>query len=342
MTQLLYIGNNLQEKRSNLSFMRTLGPLLEREGYKLVYSSSQPNKLLRLMDMLYSVVRHSAQTDVVLIDAYSTQNFYYAFLVSQVCRVLRLPYIPILHGGNLPERLRANPRMSSMIFKHAQCNVAPSKYLQEQFETYGYTNLKYIPNTIEIGMYPILKRDFTVPKLLWVRSFSSVYNPIMAVKVLKGLQQKGYDAELCMVGPDSDGSLHDVKEFVDKLEVEVRFTGKLNKQDWIELSEAYNVFINTTTVDNMPVSVIEAMALGLPVVSTNVGGMPYLIEDGLHGLLVASDNVDDMVNAITMLFDHPEKRDEMILNARRVAESFEWAVVKGLWDEVLRGLDVRG
>src|SRR5690606_31616955 len=97
---------------------------------------------------------------------------------------------------------------------------------------------------------------------------------------------RGYNASLCMVGPDTDGSLSQVKALAKQLKVSVKFTGKLTKSEWNQLSKEYNIFINTTNFDNMPVSVIEAMALGLPVVSTNVGGLPYLITDGVDGMLV--------------------------------------------------------
>ncbi len=336
MIQILYIGNNLRQANANVSVMATLGPLLEGEGYQLYYASSKKHKLGRLLDMIVSVLRYAHKVEVVLIDTYSTQNFYYALFISQLCRFLKLPYIPILHGGNLSNRLITNPKMSSMIFKHALWNVAPSKYQKEQFQDQGYTNLYYIPNTVEIGNYTfITPGHFDTIQLLWVRSFSKIYNPLLAIKVLRQLKDLGYDAGLCMIGPDSDGTLQDAKELAHTLDVEVRFTGKLTKQEWIAVSKDYNVFINTTNIDNMPVSVVEAMALGLPIVSTNVGGMPYLIEHGTHGLLVEPNNIDAMVKEILRLFEHPEKRDEMILNARNLAKSFDWQEVKFAWRTVL-------
>lgn len=337
MTQLLYIGNNLRNEQSNRSVMDTLGPLLEQEGYDVSYASSKSHKLMRLLDMLKSVLKYRNSVDVVLIDTYSTQNFYYAFFVSQLCRLLKLPYMPILHGGNLPERLKSSPNMSQLIFTHASCNICPSLYLKTAFEAEGYRNLIYIPNPIDIHQYPAVKRDFAAPKLLWVRSLSAIYNPFMAIHVLNDLQRKGVAAELCMVGPDTEGLMESLKALAKALGVTVTFTGKLSKPEWIALSKAYNVFINTTTIDNAPVSVIEAMALGLPVVSTNVGGMPYLIAHGTHGLLVPSDAVEAMVAAVISLFEQPEKRNQMIMNARALAETFDWEKVKFRWEEVLKG-----
>lgn len=315
--------------------MSTLGPLLEREGHSLHYASSKTNKVFRLLDMLYTVFRKRT-SDLVLIDTYGTQNFYFALLVSQLCRIMRLPYIPILHGGTLPLRLLNNPRLCDLIFQNSKVNVAPSKYFKQIFESHGYTNIKYIPNTIEIENYAFSQRHYEHPNILWVRSFSEIYNPELAVKVLKCLKDSKVESTLCMVGPDSDGSMNTVMKLANELHVEVKFTGKLTKQEWTELSEDYNVFINTTNIDNTPISVIEAMALGIPIVSTNVGGIPYLIEDGLNGTLVEKNNSEAMAHSILNLFENAVKRDLMVLNARKLSETFDWNHVKNQWNEILK------
>ena len=336
MKKVLYIGNNLTRASVNISAIGVLGPLLEEEGVSVVYASSKSSKLVRLFDMCFKVVFHFRKIDFVIIDTYSTQNFYYTLLVSQLCRLLKVPYIPILHGGNLPSRLKNNPRLSVLIFKNAFTNVAPSQFLKTKFEQYGYGNLKFIPNTIELKNYTFNpNRDFSSLKMLWVRSFSELYNPKLAVEVLHLLLKNGYQAELCMVGPDSDGSLCKVQAIAKDLKVDVTFTGKLTKLDWIELSKDYNVFINTTNFDNMPVSVIEAMALGIPVVSTNVGGMPHLIGNDIDGLLVAPNNKEFFLKAIEKLVEYPDSREMMALSARKKVEQFDWDQVKSKWFEVL-------
>ncbi|RIA10248.1 glycosyltransferase involved in cell wall biosynthesis [Flavobacteriaceae bacterium MAR_2010_72] len=335
MKTLLYIGNYLQSKRNNVSSIHVLGPLFASEGYQVLYRSSKINKFLRLSSMLWACVVYRKQVDLVLIDTYSTLNFYYALLCSQLCRLLGLPYICCLNGGNLPHRLKHSPYLSGLIFDHAKVCVAPSLYLKNAFEYHGYIHVTYIPNTIELKHYPLSSRDFEAPKLLWVRSFSSIYNPQLAVRVLKALRDQGYDASLCMVGPDSDGSLAEVKHLAKTLGVNVHFTGKLTKAEWIALSKSYTIFINTTNYDNTPVSVIEAMALGLPVVSTNVGGMPFLIEDGVHGLLVPPDDAVAMSTAIASLFEDPQGREALIAAARQRIEQYDWQQVRLLWLEVI-------
>ncbi|MGZ0017430.1 glycosyltransferase family 4 protein [Yeosuana sp. AK3] len=331
MTNLLYIGNQLKHRKGAITYLDVLGPLLENEGYHLVYSSSKANKFLRLLAMMYAVFLNRKKADYVLIDTYSTLNFYYALFVSQVCRFLRLKYLPILHGGHLPNRLRRHPKLCELIFKNAYKNIAPSNYMRLTFEAYGYSNVITIPNVINIHQYPFKPKDYDTIRLLWVRSFSKIYNPLLAVKVLKTLKDEGFQALLCMVGPDKDGSLQTTKDFAASLNVKVEFTGKLTKQAWIDLSHQYNIFINTSDVDNMPVSVIEAMALGLVIVSTHVGGMPFLIKNGYDGVLVNPDDVQGFVTAIKTLKAQTDQTIQLTLNARKKVENYSWDKIKPLW-----------
>lgn len=139
-----------------------------------------------------------------------------------------------------------------------------------------------------------------------------------------------------MVGPEGDGALAEAQNLARKLQVEVVFTRKLSKKEWIAIARDYNIFINTTNFDNMPVSVMEAMALGLPVISTNVGGMPFLINHGEDGLLVESNNLDAFVAAIQTLVANPNDVINLTKNARKKVEQFDWEVVKEQWFSLLR------
>lgn len=336
MKTLIYIGNQSGvSKKANVSSIDILGPLLEDSGYKIHYASNKESILLRLLQMLWVCFKNRKHADYVLIDTYSTLNFYYAYFVSQTCRLLQLKYIPILHGGKLPLRLKHSPRLSNAIFNKAYINISPSEFIKSKFEAMGNQNLICIPNAIEIKNYPFKKRDFNQVKLLWVRSFSEIYNPLLAIKVLKGLKDKKVNAELCMVGPDADGSLQKAKNYAKELEIEVVFMGKLTKAEWIKISEDYNIFINTTNFDNMPVSVIEAMALGLPVVSTHVGGLPFLIDHEKNGFLVEPNSQEAFVEAILNLMTAPSNTTQIINEARRFSENLDWAVIKKHWFKVL-------
>ncbi|WP_299781918.1 glycosyltransferase family 4 protein [uncultured Formosa sp.] len=225
--------------------------------------------------------------------------------------------------------------MSRMLFKHAKVLVSPSLYLKEAFIKHGFDHVVYIPNSLQLQNYPFTVRKLDPIRLLWVRSFSEIYNPCLAVDLLKGLQDLGYEARLCMAGPDTDGSLATVQAHAKALDVAVLTPGKLTKAEWITLAADYNVFINTTNFDNMPVSVIEAMALGLPIVSTNVGGMPFLIDHGVDGILVPPNDADAFIKAILSLQEQPELANRLAKQAREKVEAFDWDVVNVQWREVL-------
>lgn len=337
MKKLVYIGNKLSGHGFNQTGIEMLGPLLESQGFRLVYASSKRNKVVRLFDMFATVIRHGASADGVLIDTYSTSNFWYALAISQMCRIFRTKYIPILHGGDLPNRLKRSPNLCRLVFTHAYRNVAPSGYLQDAFRKAGYETM-LVPNAIDTRNYPFKPREVLVPKLLWVRAFSEIYNPKMAVQVLKHLKQNYPDAQLCMVGPDKDGTMESVSELAAELGVSVTFTGKLSKPDWIKLSEDYNIFLNTTHYDNMPVSVIEAMALGLAVVSTNVGGLPFLLSDGETALLVNDSDDQNMALCVQKLVDDVGFRQKMVQNAHAATRDFDVSHVAAKWVEILRNL----
>lgn len=337
MKTLIYIGNKSGVKEgANLTSIDVLGKLLKESGYNIYCASSKKNLVIRLLDMIWTCFRYRKQADYVLIDTYSTLNFYYAYFVSQWCRVLKLKYIPILHGGSLPNRLKNTPRLSKAIFNNAYVNIAPSAYTESNFKSLGYNNIVCIPNSIEIKNYLFKERTFDSIKLLWVRSFSKIYNPLLAIDVLKVLKDKNIEAELCMVGPDGDGSLLETKKHAEKLGVKVDFRGKLTKQEWIKLSKNFNIFINTTNFDNMPVSVIEAMALGLPVVSTNVGGLSFLIQHNKNGFLVESGASNLFVDTIINLTNSPEKTNQIAKEGRDYVEQFDWEIVKNHWIKLLK------
>lgn len=332
---ILYIGNKLSKHGINLTTIETLTPLLQSGGLNVVSVSDKKNFILRIFDMLLNVLKHR-NSDFVLIDSYSTLSFYYLLIVSQLCRLLKIKYIPILHGGNLPERIQKSMVLSNLIFKNAFINVAPSNYLFVKFKDSGYSNITYIPNFIHLEDYPFKLRDEFYPKLLWVRAFAEIYNPKMAVFVFKKLKEKYPNAQLTMIGPDKDGSLLEVKTLAEQLNLKVVFTGKLSKKEWTQLAIQHDIFINTTQIDNMPVSLLEAMALGLPIVSTNVGGIPYLIENNKTGILVETNRIDEMVSAIEKIISNPKSTQLIVNEAKFYVQNMDSKNVLANWLNLLK------
>ena len=329
--KLLYVGNKPSQSTGTVTTIESLSLLLAAEGFEVITTSAAKNKAHRLLDMIVTTFKNRKRVDYVLIDTYSTLNFTYAVTIAKLCRFYKIPYIPILHGGDLPRRLKKSPKASKKLFGKAHQNIAPSLYLKEVFNNAGFLNVAYIPNTIEITNYPFLIRKEIKPKLLWVRSFSEVYNPTLALKVLQKLRMQYPEASLCMVGPEKDGSLAKCKAISERQQLAVTFTGRLEKKEWISLSSQYDIFINTTNFDNMPVSVVEAMAVGIPIISTNVGGIPYLIQHENTGILVSPNDVTGFVNAISTLIQQPEYGVLLAENARKKAVTCDWENVKHSW-----------
>ena len=105
---------------------------------------------------------------------------------------------------------------------------------------------------------------------------------------------------------------------------------------WTNLAKARegnasDIYLNTSRIDNAPVAVLEAAAMGLPVVATKVGGVPHLLEDGRSGLLVADDDHAAMINAIRRLLGEPELAKRLSTNGRSLAERASWSRVFAQW-----------
>lgn len=329
--KIVYIGNKLAVHGHNPTTIDTLSRLFIQEGYPIIAASSKRNKVFRILDMMQTVIKHSRTADFVLIDTYSTANFWYSLVISQLCRVLKIRYIPFLHGGDLPKRLKRNPQLCRMIFENSYKNVVPSAYLMDQLQKNNIPNLVQIPNFLELDQYSFKERKTIKPRLLWVRAFAAIYNPKMAVDVAESLKNRYPDVELCMIGPDKDGSWDEVKKYAALKKVDVRFTGKLTKEEWTALASDYDVFISTSHFDNMPVSVMEAMALGLAVVTTNVGGIPFLLKNDVDARLVADNDVAGMVNAVKTIIESPEKTQKQIIAAHLKVQKMDWKEIKKQW-----------
>jgi glycosyltransferase involved in cell wall biosynthesis len=177
--------------------------------------------------------------------------------------------------------------------------------------------------------------------LIWLRAFHSDYNPALAARVVALLKRDFPEIHLTMVGPDKrDGSLQEFQRVVQALDTveQIEWIGRVPKSDvplWLQKGD---IFLNTTYVDNTPISVMEAMASGLCIVSTNVGGIPYLLEHERDALLVPPDDPDAMSSAVHRVLTEPGLAGRLSHNARTKAEQFDWSQVLPQWDSTLKAV----
>jgi glycosyltransferase involved in cell wall biosynthesis len=207
----------------------------------------------------------------------------------------------------------------------------------EQMQTYR-KDIQVLPNGISISFYPYQLRRQGALRLMWLRAFHKIYNPGMAIQVLALLKQEFPDIHLTMIGPDKgDGSLQKTWQEAVRLCVidSLTLLGSVRKKDVPEILADGDIFLNTARIDNTPVSVLEAMASGLCVVSTSVGGIPYLIRNEHDALLVPSDNAESMAEAVRRIIVEPDLSRRLSCNARRKVEQLDWSVILPRWEKLL-------
>jgi glycosyltransferase involved in cell wall biosynthesis len=316
-----------------------LAGLLAGDGYPVRATSPIPARLPRLADTLRSLIIWRDEIDVVIHQVFSGAAFAVTDAASALARALRLPQIFVLHGGALPEFVARREGWVGRVMGRAAAIVAPSGYLAHVFGAFPELSprIRVIPNILAIQEYAYRHRPVVEPRLLWMRTFHPVYHPEMAVDALAELRRTHPTATLTMAGQEK-GSLDAVHERVRArdLATAVRFPGFLGPEAKAREFARHDIFLNANRVDNMPVSVLEAAAFGLPVVATAVGGIPYLLEDGVTGLLVPNGDARAMAGAARRLLDERGLAARLSANGRALAESCGWEAVKPEWEALFR------
>lgn len=316
-----------------------LAGLLSAEGYPVRLTSHLPARLPRLIDTLRSIVAWRNEIDLVIHQVFSGPAFVINDAASLLCRALGLRQVYVLHGGSLPEFALAQSSWVRRVMRRADAIVAPSGYLATIFEGMpeAAARIRVIPNSLAIQEYPYRHRPVVRPRLLWMRTFHPIYNPEMALDVLADLRRTHPAATLTMAGQEK--GLHaQIQEKARQMGLAdaVRFPGFLGPEDKTREFAGHDIFINTNHVDNMPVSVVEAGAFGLPVVATRVGGIPYLLAEGDTALLTPDGDAGVMAAAVRRLLEEPGLAARLSANGRALAERCAWESVRVQWETLFQ------
>jgi len=334
---VLLIGNFLSESSGGRGFCEDLAAQLKNSGWAVITASGKNGRFLRLLDMITTVWKNRHRYSVTNIEVYSGPAFFWAEIVCQILHAINKPYVLTLHGGNLPSFAQRWPRSMRHLLRSAAVATTPSHYLLEQMRAYR-ADLRVLPNALDLIRYTFRLRAHPRPDLVWMRAFHEIYNPLLAPQVVSLLAADFQDIHLTMIGQNKgDGSLERAQQLAANPAVN-RHTvlrGAVPKADvpyWLNTGD---IFLNTTNVDNTPVSVLEAMACGLCVVSTDVGGIPYLLQDERDALLVPPDDPEAMAQAVRRILTEPGLARHLSQNARQKAEQFDWAKVLPQWEQLL-------
>jgi glycosyltransferase involved in cell wall biosynthesis len=288
--------------------------------------------------MITTVWRQRNVYDVGLVDIFSGPAFVWAECACAALRLADKPYVLNLHGGNLPSFASSWSKRVSRLLSSAAATVAPSSYLFQSMRRYR-SDLRLIPNAVDVAAYKFRLRENAAPNIIWLRAFHRIYNPLLAVEVMNRLTRNFPKARLTMVGPDKgDGSLEETLRRISQLQLShcISLQGPVPKKSVPEVLSAFDIFINTSSIDNTPVSVVEAMSAGLCVVSTNAGGMPQLVESERNGILVPVADPDAIAAAIRRVITEPGLAPRLSKSAHERTREFDWSIVLPLWIALLK------
>ena len=301
-----------------------------REGFSVESTSPHPGRLHRLFDTAWTAGRWRGKVDCVIIAVFSGPGFAVADVTSAIVALEGIPQIQVLHGGDLPRFTSQHPRWATRMLSRADVVVAPSLYLAS--EVASAREIEVIPNVFDLDSIPFRARRHAAPRLLWMRTFHSIYDPLTALDVIARVRDDLPGATLTMAGQDT-GLERDCRERARQLGLgdTVRFPGFLEPAAKFRALREHDVFLNTNLVDNTPVGMLEAMAAGMPIVAASVGGIPYLVDDGVTGLLCGAGDAEAMAGAVIRLVNDPDLVERLSTSGRTVAEQSEWSSVRSLW-----------
>ncbi len=329
------VGHLLAEHGRVTTTTEVMAGLLRADGVEVRTTSSRPHAASRLVDTIGSLLGWKGDVDIVLVSTYSGRSFVLADVSAATARARGLPVVLVLHGGALPEQFRRHPRWARRVLAAADATVAPSGYLAAAARELG-VEAQVIPNPLVLDDYRFRHRATVAPRLLWMRTFHTYYEPELAVRCLALVRARFGEATLTMAGAD-DGRLEPTRALARQLGVAdaISFPGFLDPAGKEREFASHDVFLNTNQVDNTPVSVLEAAACGLPVVATSVGGIPYLLRDRESALLVPMSDAEAMAAAVVELVDDPALASSLSIAGRQVAERSAWPAVRQQWFELV-------
>lgn len=289
----------------------------------------QPLYLLRLWRGLNSA-------DVVHIFSASYSSFLLAPLPAWFMARLRGKKTLInYHSGECRAHLRGS-FVAREALRRTDRLVVPSGYLVDVFHEFGL-GAKVVPNIVDLSQFSFRERRLLHPHLVCTRGFHRYYCVDVVVRAFAEVQKIFPDARLDLVGGGAEEKA--LRRLVREMNLTgVEFKGVADRADIPHIYDSADIFINASRLDNMPVSVLEAFACGLPVVTTEPEGMHYLVKHQRTGLLSPVGDADALAKNVVRLLQDSDLADRLISNSRREIERYSWPVAREQWLDVYREL----
>jgi len=232
-------------------------------------------------------------------------------------------------SGEAEDHLISWRRTAIPIIRLADKIVVPSAYLVHVFAKFGLS-CQSIPNFIDLDVFRFRDRVPLKPRFLSNRNLEPLYNVSCVLRAFSEIQKRIPEASLTVVGDGSERGL--LEQLAKDLKLQrVVFAGRVEPSRMPEVYDAHEVYLNSPNVDNMPGSILEAFATGLPVVTTDAGGIPYIVQDGVSALTVAKDDHEAMASRALQLLEQKDLAARLISAGRRESLKYCWARVRDEW-----------
>lgn len=213
--------------------------------------------------------------------------------------------------------------------------VVPSEYLRGAFARHGY-RARVVRNVVDVARFRYRDRAPLRPRLLSSRNLEPYYRVENTLEAFALLRSRYPEATLTLAG--DGGERARLERLATALGTDgIRFLGRVEPALMSALYDEADIFVNSSIVDNQPLSVLEAFAAGLPVVSTPTGDIASLVRDGETGLVIPPGDPSAMAKAVMRLLEHPEQALQIARHARDQVEAHSWPRVRAQWAAVYAG-----
>jgi glycosyltransferase involved in cell wall biosynthesis len=248
----------------------------------------------------WSLLRSLGQYDVVHCFSASYFSFVLAPLPAMtVARLYGKAVVLNYRSGQAADHLTRWPSAVRQMRK-AHAIVVPSGYLVDVFGKFGLT-AQSIFNFVDVELIHYRRRERLDPVFLSNRNFESHYNVACVLRAFARVQREIPNARLIVAGdgPQRD----DLRALATQLRLQnVEWRGPVPPSEMANLYDAADVYLNAPSIDNMPNSIIEAYAAGLPIVTTDAGGIPYIATHLRTAVIVPSgDDVALAAGALQLI-----------------------------------------
>jgi len=300
---------------------------LEEEGAKVYRLSKiiRPS-ILQPIKISLGLLKYIRHIEIIHAHATSYGGFLPVILAVMIGKPFRKKIVMTFHSGTAKEFLQKYGFIVKPFLKKVDRIIGPNDFVKDTFAEFGF-EAESIPYISDTGGFYYKEREKLEPKLIVARGLKEIYNIPCALRAFQIVKTRYPQAKLKIV---EKGPLEQkLKALVNEMGLsDVEFTGLVEYKDMPQTYQSCDILVNPTNYDIMPVSILEPFRCGLPVVSTNAGGIPYFVKDGENGLLVNKDDHIAMAEKICYLLENPEVARRLARNGKKTAESCSWESVK--------------